>query len=1584
MKSPYTASVLAVLLALVCSIAYADDLQFSDKFDDAPVELIEIGGKLLVDLHADLMLTTNDQRKALNWFNAGYLWGTFGDFGFARPASQYPTAATVAGCKAVTFNGRNWLKGSMTAPESITGSDDFSAEVWALNPSVQPNECLVSWAANSGFVLYPDEKTAPAGEWHHIVLVYTGGEQGEKRLYVDGVLKSREAARLDLPKGGVFYLGCAPDGKRKFSGSIAAVRIHEKAMTEQQVAHNHAGGINLGTVLLPNIDEKNPNDPTWGSPKNPKVKAAYSKHFRVMWEPAKDEKNVMTDQTVRRMLDEYEQIYDLYTHRMGMHPPIVSAHKERRGDGRKYKINVCINWDGGAFGGFNGELGFGYPIHGPGIAHAHELGHAYQMHQMGGLAGNWWETHTSWMAKCFEGKGRKFNYANAYTPTAMFFVSNGRNYYHCYHIFEQLGLDPEFGPLFIAKLWNTPPRDAYPFLRAEEIEPTKVNALAEQWVKMARRHITWDYPDADKHPKEGPTARRMDRTLLEPIPYQPGTWRVPKDFAPQQFGYNICPLAATAKTVTVDLGGYVDPERGSAWRACLAAVNGKNEARYGSIWSKGKNTFRLKPDEKELYLAVAATPKTMMIDMTGDCRSFEQHQLPYTVKLEGAAPKDIFIPPKPTQAGHKHPNGGGFVADTATVDATAYVGPNAQVLDNAKVLGNARIEDCAVVCGRTEVSGHAIVNGHGYVCDNAVVRDYAKVRDFGVVSGSGILRNYAKVAEHGVDGGKASEYAVIKGVAASFGSNYGTSIVDGMYAKSNEVSKGMWLTWSWSTGKNPGELDEDLGGLYVQYLFDKKHPYLALDTYGVTYGYLMGNPVQADGVLTLNGKDQFVEMPKDVADLRDITIVLKVKWNGGAKNQRLFEFAADKENRTYLTPAGDDGKLTFAIVKDGKAQVLKAKDALPVGDWAEVKVMLSEDTGTLYVNGNAVDENTRMTLNPEDVRATTCYLGRGLSGDYFDGQIDTVSVYSIAQVDKVAPKPDPAAWYIEPTMACDSKAIMYTETGCDPLPGVEYLFEETSGTGHTSGWQKSPVFEDKGLKPGVTYSYTVKMRDALGNETQPSPAKSVRWESSPAYIADAAPGGVIFVMEAEHYQKLTQGKYHEWRLQDILEGYRGEGAMYASPEAGPSLSDFRLEAPRLDYRLRVEQPGRYFVWVRGYGRYYYSNTVWVSIDGQEPRNLATGWMNQKYRWMNTGKDKPFEIDAAGVHTLTIWMDQDAVSVDAILVTNLPPDQYSPTDEKDVNGDLVGKGPAESRLEKDGRIVSVDRAIPRAQWSSLRPVMLSGSRAVMQARNCADRLSDVEYLFEETTGNAGGKSSGWQKEPYYENTGLSPQREYAYRVKIRSNGSESDWSDTVGVKWNPSGAFVESAKGMTVIEAEHFSRASDAPSGNRWELSKAEDVYIHPGYGGWTSDRTDAPFSGEGYMQTTPIDGLPAVAKSLAAKARLDFDVKFVKAGPHWVWVRGSGEHWLCQNVSVGLDMKVEEWGKDVPLNWTGFRWVRSGQFTVPAPGVYTISIWMQQDAVVVDKLIITTDEKYLPSKEIDPTSGAPNGVGPAESPRAGP
>ena len=70
---------------------------------------------------------------------------------------------------------------------------------------------------------------------------------------------------------------------------------------------------------------------------------------------------------------------------------------------------------------------------------------------------------------------------------------------------------------------------------------------------------------------------------------------------------------------------------------------------------------------------------------------------------------------------HQHPNGGGWVADTATVHESAYVGPS------ARVYGYAQVYDSAQVSGNAQVYGDAQVSGNAWVYDSARVSGDAQV-----------------------------------------------------------------------------------------------------------------------------------------------------------------------------------------------------------------------------------------------------------------------------------------------------------------------------------------------------------------------------------------------------------------------------------------------------------------------------------------------------------------------------------------------------------------------------------------------------------------------------------------------------------------------------------------------------------------------------------------------------------------------------------------------------------------------------------------------------------------------------------------
>ncbi|MBN95481.1 MAG: hypothetical protein CL928_15680 [Deltaproteobacteria bacterium] len=73
-----------------------------------------------------------------------------------------------------------------------------------------------------------------------------------------------------------------------------------------------------------------------------------------------------------------------------------------------------------------------------------------------------------------------------------------------------------------------------------------------------------------------------------------------------------------------------------------------------------------------------------------------------------------------------------------------------------------------------------------------------------------------------------------------------------------------------------------------------------------------------------------------------------------------------------------------------------------------------------------------------------------------------------------------------------------------------------------------------------------------------------------------------------------------------------------------------------------------------------------------------------------------------------------------------------------------------------------------------------SMAVMRATPGSDAGGYVEYYFEETTGNPGGTTSGWQVSPRYLDTDLVLGETYIYRVKMRDRaGNEGEFSPTAG-------------------------------------------------------------------------------------------------------------------------------------------------------------------------------------------------------------
>jgi hypothetical protein len=202
------------------------------------------------------------------------------------------------------------------------------------------------------------------------------------------------------------------------------------------------------------------------------------------------------------------------------------------------------------------------------------------------------------------------------------------------------------------------------------------------------------------------------------------------------------------------------------------------------------------------------------------------------------------------------------------------------------------------------------------------------------------------------------------------------------------------------------------------------------------------------------------------------------------------------------------------------------------------------------------------------------------------------------------------------------------------------------------------------------------------------------------YIQQPGPDGIISI-EAENYKANEPIEGHYWKLTIERGGSSGAGAMVALPDNDADEDDPDYEdTPFVDYEVHFVRTGKHYIWVRGWGIDDGAKGH-VDLDHRELDNgKEMEFDEDRWNWAHESDEDDyayFEIETPGVHTISLCMHEDGLTVDKIVLTTNP--DYRPR----------GTGPAAST---DGGVMSFAAAqmseLETAKREVLIPVELAST------------------------------------------------------------------------------------------------------------------------------------------------------------------------------------------------------------------------------------------------------------------------------------
>ncbi|MEW6159284.1 MAG: Ig-like domain-containing protein [Verrucomicrobiota bacterium] len=654
----------------------------------------------------------------------------------------------------------------------------------------------------------------------------------------------------------------------------------------------------------------------------------------------------------------------------------------------------------------------------------------------------------------------------------------------------------------------------------------------------------------------------------------------------------------------------------------------------------------------------------------------------------------------------------------------------------------------------------------------------------------------------------------------------------------------------------------------------------------------------------------------------------------------------------------------------GTEAILIATNATPGVDEGRVCIW-AYDHGAKLADNSTVVPTRRVAFFYNATTAPFTYNANAI--DLFDAALRWIleppAVIPIALISQ-SPQPGQSAVPLDVTITAE------IEDGNMAAVNPTSVRLEVNGSAVNAAVNKTGTRTTVSGKPAANLpqSTVITVELVFSDNANPPLSHTNRWQFTTERPALKLPPfnqsalGLVSI-EAENFHTNTPAGGRRWEFAASPAGFSSEGTMYALPDSTASigLPAALTDSPRLDYRIQFNQVGTHYLWIRGSDGG--GDSIHAGIDDIDPTgstldnidspdccgDRAAGGVTLV--WISGIDNTPegravFEITEAGEHVLHLWMREDGMIVDKVIVTTDP--NFVPAGSGPVQSPRVG----ESFPPVITSVTPAADAVGVAVSTQIEIILVEGTHPIAE--------NSIQLKVDGTAVTPRITKAGSQVTVTYDPPGDLPS---STRVQFEFSASDTGTppnsvqltSAFTTDRLPITDLFQQTSEGLIVFEAENF-HANVAQGAHRWLFATSP---------------TD--FSGDGSMYSLPELGANlGMPLALSDSPRLDFRIQFNRTGTHYVWIRGSDGG--GDSVHAGID-DVDPTGTtldniDAP-DCCGARgpggvtlvWINGidvtpesrSVFEITTVGEHVFHLWMREDGMLADKVVVTSDPNFVPT-----------------------